>query len=56
MAKIRWGVLSTASIGRALIEASRAATHAEVVGVASRDAGRPPLRRGPLPLGRSRHT
>jgi hypothetical protein len=35
MAKVRWDVLSTASIGRVLIEASRAATHAEVV--ASRD-------------------
>jgi xylose dehydrogenase (NAD/NADP) len=40
MAKLRWGVQSTASIGRVLIEASRAATHAEVVAVASRDAGR----------------
>ena len=40
MAKLRWGVLSTANIGRTLIEASRAATHAEVVAVASRDAGR----------------
>ena len=38
MAKVRWGVLSTASIGRVLIEASRAATHAEVVAVASRHA------------------
>jgi D-xylose 1-dehydrogenase (NADP+, D-xylono-1,5-lactone-forming) len=40
MAKLRWGVLSTANIGRTLIEASRAASHAEVVAVASRDAGR----------------
>jgi len=40
VAKLRWGVLSTANIGRTLIEASRAATHAEVVAVASRDAGR----------------
>jgi D-xylose 1-dehydrogenase (NADP+, D-xylono-1,5-lactone-forming) len=40
VAKVRWGVLSTASIGRVLIEASRTATHAEVVAVASRDAGR----------------
>jgi predicted dehydrogenase len=40
MAKLRWGVLSTASIGRVLTEASRAATHAEVVAVASPDAGR----------------
>jgi D-xylose 1-dehydrogenase (NADP+, D-xylono-1,5-lactone-forming) len=40
MTKVRWGVLSTAGIGRVLIEASRTATHAEVVAVASRDAGR----------------
>ena len=40
MAKLRWGVLSTASIGRVLIEASRTAAHAEVVAVASRDAAR----------------
>jgi D-xylose 1-dehydrogenase (NADP+, D-xylono-1,5-lactone-forming) len=40
VARVRWGVLSTASIARTLIEASRAATHAEVVAVASRDAGR----------------
>ena len=32
MAKLRWGVLSTASIGRVLIEASRTAAHAEVEG------------------------
>jgi xylose dehydrogenase (NAD/NADP) len=40
MTKIRWGVLSTAGIGRVLIEASRTATHSEVVAVASRDADR----------------
>jgi xylose dehydrogenase (NAD/NADP) len=40
MAKVRWGVLSTAGIGRVLIEASRTATHAEVVAVAGRDADR----------------
>ena len=40
MAKVRWGVLSTASIGRLVIEATRAADHAEFVAVASRDAGR----------------
>jgi len=40
MGKLRWGVLSTASIGRLVIEASRTATHAEVVAVASRDADR----------------
>ncbi|MGH3102328.1 MAG: Gfo/Idh/MocA family protein, partial [Thermoleophilia bacterium] len=36
----RWGVLSTASIGRLVIEAARAADHAEFVAVASRDADR----------------
>jgi predicted dehydrogenase len=40
MARVRWGVLSTASIGRLVIEASRAADHAEFVAVASRDADR----------------
>jgi predicted dehydrogenase len=40
MAKLRWGVLSTAGIGRLVIEAARAAAHAEFVAVASRDAGR----------------
>ena len=40
MGKLRWGVLSTASIGRLVIEASRTATQAEFVAVASRDAGR----------------
>jgi len=40
MARVRWGVLSTASIGRLVIEATRAAGHAEFVAVASRDAGR----------------
>jgi len=40
VAKLRWGVLSTANIGRTLIEASRAATHAEVVAGARGDAGR----------------
>ena len=40
MTKVRWGVLSTASIGRLVIEATRAAAHAEVVAVASRDAAR----------------
>jgi D-xylose 1-dehydrogenase (NADP+, D-xylono-1,5-lactone-forming) len=38
MARVRWGVLSTAGIGRLVIEASRPAAHAEVVAVASRDA------------------
>jgi xylose dehydrogenase (NAD/NADP) len=40
MAKVRWGVLSTAGIGRLVIEASRAADHAEFVAVASRDPAR----------------
>jgi D-xylose 1-dehydrogenase (NADP+, D-xylono-1,5-lactone-forming) len=40
MAKVRWGVLSTASIGRLVIEATRTADHAEFVAVASRDAAR----------------
>ena len=40
MARLRWGVLSTAGIGRLVIEATRAADHAEFVAVASRDADR----------------
>jgi xylose dehydrogenase (NAD/NADP) len=40
MARVRWGVLSTAGIGRLVIEASGTAAHAEVVAVASRDAAR----------------
>jgi predicted dehydrogenase len=40
MAGVRWGVLSTASIGRLVIEASRTADHAELVAVASRDGDR----------------
>jgi predicted dehydrogenase len=40
MPKVRWGVLSTAGIGRLMIEASRPARHAEFVAVASRDADR----------------
>ena len=40
MARVRWGVLSTAGIGRLVIEAARAADHAGFVAVASRDAGR----------------
>jgi D-xylose 1-dehydrogenase (NADP+, D-xylono-1,5-lactone-forming) len=40
MAKLRWGVLSTAGIGRLAIEAARTADHAEFVAVASRDAAR----------------
>ncbi|HEV8650862.1 MAG TPA: Gfo/Idh/MocA family oxidoreductase [Actinomycetes bacterium] len=40
MAKVRWGLLSTASIGRLVIEATRQAQLAEFVAVASRDAAR----------------
>ena len=40
MGKVRWGVLSTAGVGRLVIEAARAADHAEFVAVASRDADR----------------
>jgi D-xylose 1-dehydrogenase (NADP+, D-xylono-1,5-lactone-forming) len=40
MVRLRWGVLSVASIGRLMIEASRAAEHAEFVAVASRSADR----------------
>jgi predicted dehydrogenase len=46
-------VLSTAGIGRVLIEASRMATHAEVVAVASRDAGRARAFAGELGLAAS---
>ncbi|MBC8332743.1 MAG: Gfo/Idh/MocA family oxidoreductase [Anaerolineae bacterium] len=37
MTKIRWGLLSTANINRALIPAIRASTRGELVAVASRD-------------------
>ena len=40
MARVRCGVLSTASIGRMVIEATRVADHSEFVAVASRDAAR----------------
>jgi xylose dehydrogenase (NAD/NADP) len=40
MAKVRWGVLSTATIGRLVIEATRLAERAEFVAVASRDLAR----------------
>jgi D-xylose 1-dehydrogenase (NADP+, D-xylono-1,5-lactone-forming) len=40
MTRVRWGVLSTASIGRLVIEATHQADHAEFVAVASRDADR----------------
>ena len=40
MGKVRWGVLSTASIGRLVIEATAQARAAEFVAVASRDATR----------------
>jgi D-xylose 1-dehydrogenase (NADP+, D-xylono-1,5-lactone-forming) len=53
MGKVRWGVLSTAGIGRLVIEATRAADHAEFVAVASRDAGRARAFAGELGLGHS---
>jgi hypothetical protein len=40
MGRIRWGVLSTASIARVAIEATRRAGRAEFVAVASQDASR----------------
>lgn len=40
MNKVRWGLLSTANINRALIPALRASRRGELVGVASRDAGK----------------
>ncbi|HYT26675.1 MAG TPA: Gfo/Idh/MocA family oxidoreductase [Actinomycetota bacterium] len=40
MSKVRWGLLSTASIGRVVTAATRQAQHAEFVAVASRDAAR----------------
>jgi predicted dehydrogenase len=38
--RLRWGVLSVASIGRLMVAAARRASHAEFVAVASRDADR----------------
>ena len=40
MNPVRWGLLSTASIGRVMVEASRRSTTARFVAVASRDGGR----------------
>jgi len=40
MDRVRWGLLSTASIGRVVVQACRASRHAEFVAVASRDAAR----------------
>jgi xylose dehydrogenase (NAD/NADP) len=40
MGKVRWGLLSTANIGWTVVEATRTATHARFVAVASRDAAR----------------
>jgi predicted dehydrogenase len=40
MGRVRWGVLSTASIARLVIEATRRADRAEFVAVASRDGAR----------------
>jgi D-xylose 1-dehydrogenase (NADP+, D-xylono-1,5-lactone-forming) len=38
--KLRWGILSTAGINRALIDPLREATRSELLGIASRDAAR----------------
>src|SRR5215218_4844355 len=38
--KIRWGLLSTANINKALIDPIRAAKRSELVAVASRDEGK----------------
>jgi predicted dehydrogenase len=40
LTRVRWGVLSTASIGRLVIEAAHQADQAAFVAVASRDADR----------------
>jgi D-xylose 1-dehydrogenase (NADP+, D-xylono-1,5-lactone-forming) len=40
MTKVRWGLLSTASIGRLVVEAARTSPVTEFVAVASRDAGK----------------
>ena len=40
MRKVRWGILSTAAIGRVVADAVRTAERAEIVSVASRDAER----------------
>jgi D-xylose 1-dehydrogenase (NADP+, D-xylono-1,5-lactone-forming) len=53
MGKVRWGVLSTASIGRLMIEATAQARAAEFVAVASRDAARARAFADELGLGRS---
>jgi predicted dehydrogenase len=50
MTRVRWGVLSTASIGRLAIEATHQSDHAEFVAVASRDADRASAFAGELGL------
>jgi xylose dehydrogenase (NAD/NADP) len=40
MTQVRWGLLSTAGIGRVVVEATRDAARTRFVAVASRDAGR----------------
>jgi xylose dehydrogenase (NAD/NADP) len=40
MDQVRWGLLSTAAIGRVVVGAARGAAHTRFVAVASRDAGR----------------
>jgi hypothetical protein len=50
MARVRWGVLSTASIGRLVIEATRVADHAVFVAVASRLFAGEPTRVAATPI------
>jgi len=40
MEPVRWGILSTARINHAVLEPARGTDKAEVIAVASRDAGR----------------
>lgn len=53
MSRVRWGVLSTASIARVLVEASRRVPNADVVAVGSRDASRAAAFAAELRLGAS---
>ncbi|MGH3464066.1 MAG: Gfo/Idh/MocA family protein [Kribbellaceae bacterium] len=40
MDQVRWGLLSTAAIGRVVVDAARGTARTRFVAVASRDAGR----------------
>jgi D-xylose 1-dehydrogenase (NADP+, D-xylono-1,5-lactone-forming) len=51
--RVRWGLLSTASIGRLVVEATRQARRAEFVAVASHDGDRASRVAGELGLGAS---